>query len=328
MKKLIILILSVILSVKVLFPIGVKIVTLPDDIKAEENVFKENFIRNLSELEIYKYYSLYVSDDAIYISNSNTLEIVKLSLQGKLLGRAGREGQGPGEFISIFAIGKFNGDIAVLDFSRMVLSFYTTELKYIREMRLKKRHLDFLLDKKNNFVFFGAGDGDFYFDKYSKDMVHIGNFGHSAFSNSERKKKKLFDDVRCALYVPEDNGIWASFKNRYDIRYYKNQELAVEIKAEKGFFKTTEENYGGRIVVMCKSSRALYLAKYGNSLFYFFRNNGITFCDIFDLMSFKLLRRIALKRPYKKISHFKDNIFYSLCRDDSEEDVQLFKLEF
>jgi hypothetical protein len=328
MKKLIILILAVILGVKVLFPFGVKIITLPGDIKAEENVFKENFIRNLSELEIYKYFLLDVIDDAVYISNSNPLEIVKLSLQGKLMGRVGKKGEGPGEFVSIYGIGKFNGNIAVLDFRRRVLSLYTTELKYIREMRLKKSHMGFLLDKKNNFVFFGSRDGDFYFDKYSKDMVHIGSFGHSAFSKSERKKGQIFDDVRCALYVPEDNGIWASFKNRYDIRYYENQKLAVEIKAEKGFFKTTEEKHGGRIVVFCKNSRALCLAKYGNRLFYFFRNNGITFCDIFDLMSCKLLRRIALKRHYKKVSHFKDNIFYSLCRDDSEEDVQLFKLEF
>ncbi|MGD2087548.1 MAG: hypothetical protein PVH61_15285 [Candidatus Aminicenantes bacterium] len=47
MKKLIILILAVILGVKV-FPIGVKIVNLPNNIKAEENVVKETFVRNLS----------------------------------------------------------------------------------------------------------------------------------------------------------------------------------------------------------------------------------------------------------------------------------------
>jgi hypothetical protein len=306
---------------------NVKIITLPDDIKSEGNVFKENFIRNLSEVEIYEYFSLYVIDEDIYISNSKPVEIVKLSLRGKLMGRVGKEGQGPGEFLSITEIKKFNGNIAVLDYSKRVLSLYTKELKYIKEMRFNKYHLGFLVDSENNFVCFGAGEGDFYFDKYSKDMTHIGNFGQSSTSKNLKKFKKFFDEVRCALYIPEDKGIWASFKNRYDIRYYKNQKLSVEIKAEKGFFKTQEENYGGRIVVMCKNSRALCLAKYGNRLFYFFRNNGITFCDIFDSMSYQLLRRIALKHSHRRISHYKKNIFYSLCMDESEENVQLFKLE-
>jgi hypothetical protein len=327
MKKLITFIFFFIISIQFLFLMDVKIITIPDNIKPEGNVFKENFIRNLSEVEIYEYLSLNIIDEDIYILNLNPVEIVKLSLRGKLLGRVGKEGQGPGEFLSIVGISKFNGNIAVLDYSKRILSLYTKELKYIKEMRFNKHHLGFFVDSENNFVCFGAGGGDFYFDKYSKDMTHIGNFGQSSTSKKLKKLKMLFDDVRCALYISEDNGIWASFKNRYDIRYYKNQQLSVEIKAKKGFFKTQEENYGGRIVVMCKHSKAICLAKYGNRLFYFFRNNGITFCDIFDLMSYQLLRRIALKHPHTRISHYKKNIFYSLGMDESEENAQLFKLE-
>jgi hypothetical protein len=327
MKKMIIFIFSVILTVNVVFPIGVKIVTLPDDIKAEENIFKENFIRNLSELEIYEYFSLHVIDGMIFIVNTNPLEIVKLSLQGEILGRVGKQGEGPGEFLSITGIYEFDGNIALLDYNRRVLLLYSKSLKYIREMRLINPHMDFFVDNNDNFVFYGAGEKDFYFDKYSKDLTHLNSFGHSASSQNDRKKKKLFDDVRCALYVPEDNGIWASFKNRYDIRYYKNQNLTVEIKAKKGFFETKEENFGGRAVVWCKKSRAYCLAKSGRKLFYFFRNNEITFCDIYDTMSFQLLRRIVLNRSHKKISHYKDNIFYSLYRDESKDELQLFKLE-
>ncbi|MGD2087547.1 MAG: 6-bladed beta-propeller [Candidatus Aminicenantes bacterium] len=326
MKKLIILILAVILGVKV-FPIGVKIVNLPNNIKAEENVVKETFVRNLSELEIYDFLSIYVIDENIYITNWTPRELVKLSLQGKLLGRAGRQGQGPGEFLWMETVYEFNGNIALLDSRRFVLMLYTKTLKFIREMRLKKHQMGFMVDNENNFIFFGSRQRDFYFEKYSKDMVPIEYFGPSVSSRSSWKNKKLFDDVRCALYVPEENGIWAAFKDRYDIRYYKNQKLAVEIKAEKGFFEIEEENVGGRIVVWCRKGRALHLAKSGNKLFYFFLNNGVSYCDIFDSKSFRLLRRVAFKHYHISISHYKENIFYSLSNDKSEDDLQLFKLK-
>jgi hypothetical protein len=330
MKKLSLIPLLILFIAPVKFILGVKTVVLPDNIRVEENIFKETFIRNLSEVEIYRYFSLSVIKDKIYIANSKPREIVMLSLQGKLLGRAGKEGQGPGEFSSIGIVSELDGNIAILDYGREVLTFYTRALKYIKEIRLKKYHMCFLVDRGNNYICFGSGERDFYFDKYSKNMTYIESFGPSVSSARDRKKKKLFDDVRCALYIPEDNGIWASFKNRYDIRYYKNQELAVEIKAEKGFFKTEEEYVAGagRTVVWCKESRALCLAKNNGKLFYFFRNNGVSFCDIFDSNSYRLLRRIAMKNFLRQVSHYKENIFYSLSMDESEEDLYLLKLEF
>jgi radical SAM protein with 4Fe4S-binding SPASM domain len=183
-------------------------------------------------LEIYDFLSIYVIDENIYITNWTPRELVKLSLQGKLLGRAGRQGQGPGEFLWMETVYEFEGNIALLDSRRFVLMLYTKTLKFIREMRLKKHKMGFMVDKENNFIFFGSRQRDFYFEKYSKDMVPIEYFGPSVSSRSSWKNRKLFDDVRCALYVPEENGIWAAFKDRYDIRYYKNQKLAVEIKAE------------------------------------------------------------------------------------------------
>jgi len=319
--------LSVIISAQAQFLMSVKIVTLPDDIKVEENIFKETLVRNLSDVEIYEAFNLYVIDGAIYIANSKTPEIVKLSMQGLLLGRAGNKGQGPGEFVDIERIYEFEGNIAVLDSSLRVI-LYTKNLKYNREMKLKKRHQGFLVDRENNFVFFGFGPKDFYFEKYSKDLTPIESFGPSVSPGGYKKNKLFFEEVRLALYVPEDNGIWASFKNRYDIRYYKNQELAVEITAEKGFFKTKEENFAGRIVVWCKEARALCLAKSGSRLFYFYRNNGRIFCDIYDSKSYRLLHRVALKHYHYRISHYKENIFYSMLNDESEENLLLFKLEF
>jgi hypothetical protein len=124
----------------------VKIVNLPDEIKVEENVFKENFIRNLSEFEIYEYYALHVIDGMIFYVNANPLEIVKLSLQGEILGRVGKHGEGPGEFLSITGIYEFDGNIAVLDLMRRVLMIYSKSLKYIREMKLIKHHMYFFVD--------------------------------------------------------------------------------------------------------------------------------------------------------------------------------------
>jgi hypothetical protein len=280
-------------------------------------------------VEIFGYFTLAVTKDTIYIANSKPPEIVMLSLQGKLLGRAGTRGQGPGEFSRIGIVSELDGNIAILDYGREVLIFYSRMLEYIREMRLKKYYMRFLVDRENNIVCFGSGDRDFYFDKYSKDLNPIESFGSSVSSRRDRKKKVLFDEVYCALYVPEDNGIWASFKNRYDIRYYKNQRLAVEIKADKGFFKTEEEYVAGagRTVVWCLEDHPLYLAKSDGKLFYFFRDNGRTFCDVYDLISCRLLHRVALKRYHRRISHYKENIFYSLSMDESEENLYLFKLE-
>lgn len=310
-----------------LLPKGTKTITIPGEIKEETHTARETLVRNLSEVEIYEYFSLFVIDESIYIANMNPAEIVMVSLQGKLLGRVGKPGQGPGEILRIDHISKFDGNIAILDSRRNALLVYTGDLKFIREVKMEAFHMGFLLAESKNFIFYGAGGGDYYFTSYTADLTLTDRFAEKKSSRSERVKKKLFDAVRFALYVPQENGIWASFKNRYDLRYYKDKKLSVEIKAEKGFFSVEEKNYGGRIVAICKDARAICLAQSGGKLYYFFRKSGTMYCDIFDTNSHRLLRRIRLKSDHRKISHFKKNIFYSLCMDESEENVMLFKLK-
>ena len=55
----------------------------------------------------------------------------------------------------------------------------------------------------------------------------------------------------------------------------------------------------------------------------------ICFCDVFDINSYRLKRRIKLNKSYRKFfGYHKDGIFYALFEDEEKESLNLYKLEF
>lgn len=140
------------------------------------------------------------------------------------------------------------------------------------------------------------------------------------------KKLSNFDNIRTTLYLPQEKGIWCSFRNRYDLRYYKNEKLTIEIKERQDFFKGTEE------VMMDKKfylymDRAVHLSIDKNFLIYFFVKDETSYCDIFDLTKLKLNKRIRSTQKYYFIAQFRGNVFYSMRFDADKENVYLVKLE-
>lgn len=92
---------------------GVRIVVLPSDGPAPSSADTTiELYRTLGELELYHVSgAVFLPDGGLAIANSGAHEIVFLDPEGAPVRRYGREGQGPGEFASIRAIGLTAEDV-------------------------------------------------------------------------------------------------------------------------------------------------------------------------------------------------------------------------
>jgi len=324
LKRLWVCILIVLFSVPALSQ-EVKTIRIPSEIKTQENFAKEIIVKNLSEEEIYRGSFMNIIDNSIYLVVDKPIEVIKLSLQGKVVKRAGKVGAGPAEYIWIGPVMEFKNNIAVLDDKLEKIVFYNKNLDFTKETRFLTDIFDFIVDKNNRFIFFGSTRSGYYFEIFSEKGTFIKRFGKTVSATQTARKKDRWDDVRHAIYVPEENGIWASFINRYDLRYYKDERLAVEVKAKKDFFKGEKEEIMGKVIVLYHD-RSLGLGKAQNRLYSFYLVNKKTFCDVFDLTDYRLIHRIKFKYSHRLISHYKENIFYSLSVSLDEENLLLLKI--
>lgn len=313
--------------VPVSFSQSVKVIHIPDNVKIEKNVARETFVHNLSADGIYESTLFSIIDGFIYLGKRKPIELIKLNPEGKIVKRVGRNGQGPGEFMSFGGIREFKGNIAVLDTVIFKIVILNKDLDFLEELKLRLPFFDFLVDKKNNFIFYGEPAPSYYFSKYTENGKLIKKFSTTMTTPAENRKIMQFDTVRYSLYIPEEDGIWACFCNRYDLRYYKREILSVEIKARKNFFKGEKQSAGGRDIVL-HLDRAVHLARNKGNLFYIYRIDKDLFCDIFSLQDYRLLRRFKFNINYSYVIHNQDNIFYALMRATNEdEDLLLYKLE-
>jgi len=303
-----------------------KTIDIPSEIKIEENTVKETRIRNLSDDEIFQVLSLYFYDNSFYLVKLKPIEIIHLNLAGEIKGRAGKEGAGPQEVRAVNGIQPFKKNIAVLDSANAKILFYTGDLKYLKETRMKSQFYNFFIDKHNNFVFFDDPSKSYYFDVYSEKLDFIRTFGETAAPAMAIQKNILMDSAFSTYYTLKKNGLWVSFRNRYDLRYYRDEKLEEEIKAPGGFFKRQERKIpDGRVVVM-PMDKPDYLAGDGKYLYYFYLKDWKSFCDIFDAGSLQLLRRVKFANSYRYYAHFKDNVFFAVCTDP-DDNLLLVKLE-
>ena len=313
-------------------PGEVKIVYIPEKVEVEENATIETRVKNLSEQEIYQKGHIQIIDNFIYYRYDKRTELIKLDLQGNVIDRLRKYGVGPGEFVDFTGFGILHGDLGLIDTVKMKFLVYTKDLKFSWEKRMNYVFFGFYENNKKEIVFTDRSGGyaDYYFYVYSGDMnKQLRKFGKTITTPADIKKKHLFDAVRTVLYLPEKDGVWASFKNRYDLRYYENERLAVEIRGPKGFFRAEENVMAGRKVIF-PLDRSFHLARVGNQLFYFYSKDKATYCDIFDLGILELLRRVKFRFYYATcITHWKDNVFYGLVSDKQspDEDVLLYRIE-
>lgn len=307
------------------FPVGFKIVKLPKEIKVEENDIKISTIRNMSEVEIYKTYQMKMINGFIYLVNFESSEIVKISLNGRVISRMGKKGQGPSEFIGLSYIAGFGENIAALDAYKVVIC--DQNLRVLKDIRLENRYGGLIFSRDNRvYLFDNPSIDNYYFSVYTNDFRFIKQFARKTTTTAERQKSKTWDLIRQTLYVQEENGIWVSFRNRYDLRYYTNEKLTVEIKAEKNFFSKEETEHMGRKFIRIKDSSVL-LAKNKSELYYLFRKGRTLFCDVFNLtQNYRLIRRIKLPKRYKTMVHHQSHFFFGLRYDDDGENVLLDKV--
>lgn len=320
-------VLFLILGVQFLMGQRVKTVFIPDDIKVEENTARETIITNLSDEEVYRCGWMNFIDGFLYVLSFKPVAILKVSPGGSVVKRVGELGTGPGEYKSMYSIHAFKGTIHVLDHRLLKVVIYDNALNFIREVKLTKQYMFFFINKKGEYVFFDGSSKDHYFYVHDESGEFLRKYGRILTPAVNNKKVFNFEAVRCALYIPEEDGVWAAFKNRYDLKYYEKEKWVGEIKAKEGYFKGEKQEGMGRTWIFYHD-RGYHLARVADRLYYFYIKDKKVFCDIFDRGSFQLRRRIKFKSNIKTITHYKENIFFAAAYADNEDrDVLLLKLE-
>jgi hypothetical protein len=325
-------IIIVIAFIPMLLSGSAKVVYIPDDITVEENCLKASTIRDLSkEAEIYWCAPIKLVDDFFYLLDYDKYRVVKLSLQGKVVGQFGKKGEGPGEFLGISGISTFKKNIAVTGRYKVVIC--DKDLKFIREIKLTQMFHDLILGTNNRIYFYNNPSySNYYFSVYSEDFKYLKKFG---IKNPDAKEETIpdqkftvsWDVVRTTCYVPEENGIWVSFKDRYDLRYYKDEKAIVDIKPKKQIFATSEDKFSGQ-KIMRYLDYSLLIAKHANKLYYCYKLGDNLFCDVFNLAeNYRLIRRLKFPYRYKKLILSNGSIFYGLRGDAKGENVLLDKVQ-
>jgi hypothetical protein len=315
-----------------LLPGETKIVYIPDKINIEANAMHATAIRNMSEIGLYKTNNIYFIDDFIYISDILTPQVIKLSLQGKVVGRFGRKGEGPGESKNFLGISRFKKNLAIIGFQKLIIC--NKDLQLQKEIRLKRLYFGLFLTVDNKVYFYNTPpNSDYYFDVYTDDFKFLKNFGLKNMNTKKNKtgNKKFYyssDRIRNALYLPQKNGFWVSFKDRYGLRFYKDETIVVDIKAKKPVFTFTEQERMGIKVMASETDWPILIAEQQNQLYYFFKKGDSLFCDVFDLSdNYRFLHRLKVPFVYRKLTHVNDYIFYGLRYDESKENVFLDKIK-
>ena len=307
----------------------VKIINVPGDVTIEKGVSKETFTRNLCEdEEIYFVISITVFDDFIYLLSEKPKGIYKLDFQGKTIGRAGREGQGPGEFSAPLNLNK-SGNLLVFQDLYNKMLYYNRDLEFVKEIKLPFFSMCFASYRGGNFVFSTtrSSSPDKLFRVYSPAGKLLRSFGDKG--TGFNPKKFSYDYVFDFAYDPVQDSIWAAFGNCYDLLYYEKEKLTTRICEDKNFFREYEgkdEETGRKTTELTGRPIRIFVVK--DKVFYFYKKDGGFYCDIFNKNSYKLLRRIKLDRFYRRMAHYKDGIFFCIYYGKKgEEDYQLYRIE-
>ena len=311
-----------------------KTVVISEIPKIEEGVVLTKTIRNLSEIDFFWPGPITIIHGNIYLMDVDLQRVIKLSLNGLVTGRFGRKGQGPKELLGLSGVSQFGDDIAITGSNKVIIC--SKELQFIKEVKLKKRFHNLILGANSKIYFYNNYSwSNYYFTKYTKHFKRLGKFavkkpGAKEIDDSRinfNNYKHSWDCVRRVLYVPKENGIWVSFKNRYDLRYYRNEKVAVEIKAKSKSFSKSDDVFSG-VKVKAYSDYSLAIGKDGNLLYYCTKQDDGFYCDVFDLSDkYRLKRRIKFPHSYSRMAYSHGATFYGLRYSADEEDILLDKIQ-
>lgn len=308
------------------FPQAVKDIHIPKDIEIDEGAFKATFISNLSEAGIYQYTGIHVADEFIYIGSDKQQELFCFNLQGELIAKIDTKGQGPGSFSICMGLKPYKGNIAFMspfDFKIVILN---KELEFIKQIKLRKSYMSFIVNNKNEFICNTMGSfSENYFDVYDENGNFLRQFGEIQTTLSDERRMRSFDSVGGTVYIPEEDGLCVRFRNRYDLQYFEKEKLVAEIKEKKGYFKAEEREQMGR-KYLSYLDRGLNIVRIKDKLYYFYYKDNTVYLDIFDIGTFRLIKRIKYKKNYGEMTHYRENVFYAIKYNEDYE-VELYKLE-
>ncbi|MCP2606226.1 6-bladed beta-propeller [Candidatus Aminicenantes bacterium AC-708-I09] len=160
------------------------------------------------------------SDLNIYVLDAMNHRLLKFDKNGNFIWKAGRKGQGPGEFQYPSGIGISSaGEVAVID-ERSII-FFNDKGEYQRTIKLDKsmRNIQFLPDERLMINIFVLGQPGVAAEFFSKDGEFL-----SKFPDEYRYGPKLSPRVGVSIvdsgFKFFNNKIYLSIPDKYEIREY------------------------------------------------------------------------------------------------------------
>jgi hypothetical protein len=333
LRKAIVSVLLLLLSL-ILVAENVKTVLVPENVRVKTDYCKETLVKNLADVEIYESIAIDAFNNTLFILNLKPPEMIRLDLKGNVLLRGGKRGDGPGEFTFPISLEIYKGEIYVFDLVQKKLILFDKNLEYIREIRLLTIASDFITLPNGQFVFPQRG-GTVHqkcLGVYSAEGKLLRVFGDKEipFDPKDRDSFSTSDKIRNLVNDQQENRIWVSFRNRYDLSCFQGETKILSIREREDFYqfyyKKDEETKRKGLVA---SGGPIKLELIGDKLYNFYKNHNECFCDIFDKTNGMLLNRVQLDRIYFKVAHVKENLFFALAwNTTNEEDPYLYRIQF
>jgi len=288
------------------------------------NLMNLRLIKNMDDLGIYSFNHLVAINRKLYISCPDNNTIVALNEKGEILAKAGKQGEGPGEFGFMSGIVPYRDGVAVYDSDLSKIVFYTDMLEYRGEKKTERYFaVEGMVGNKYIFSNFKA-DINLYFTVCDSAFKEIKRFEPWHHKNKFPKGVLVYDFPRALLTI-DANRFLAVFNLGYDVYLFDRYVSKKVVQEKDGYFKyTIDEVYGRKKISMQDVSLALVSCN--KKIFYFYRKDKKLFIDTFD-KDFNFLGRQQIILPMETktiLAHMRDNLIYMLRRDEDSDSLLLY----
>lgn len=252
----------------------------------------------------------------IYIVDSRACKIFRFSTDGKLLGKAGRKGNGPQEFGMAVKILKSDERLYVFDYQRPYVNVFNTELKFLEQKKFPQlmAPIDAAFVNKNEFLITSAP-----MQMNLKHKFFLFNRDGNMTAKYEKIEKydpsKAFQGNRLNMsfptlisYDPKTGNLWSAEMTSYKIEKYGKGFNKIKVLQGNIEFRMKDQNVArGQYKMKRPEDRPVFLKVIGGKIFYGYKFHDEILLDIIE--DERIIRRLKSNKVRKFLSLIDESRF-------------------